>query len=373
LLWQYEVPERGGIVSSPLVADDCVYFGAVQDLGLSTYGAVYCLDRETGQPRWKFDNNGTMQQSYSSPCLAEGLLYVGEGMHQNFVCNLYCLEAASGHKRWQFQSVGHIESSPRVARGKVYFGAGDDGLYSVEAFRGKELWHHRGPVHIDSTPALHEGRVYAGSGVSRAHKQTEILCLDGESGRVIWRTPTDLPVWGSPAVDGEEVFFGLGNGRIAVSAQPPERPAGALLCADAATGNELWRYPASDAVLHQPVVAAEHVYFASRNARCYCLDRKSRQALWVTELGSPVVARPALCEGGLYVISTAGLLCRLDAITGRVEWTFDLAAFSQLSPQIYSSPSVVRAGGPGGRRRIYAGTELRSPISSAAVLYCLQE
>src|SRR5205814_1193228 len=80
-------------------------------------------------------------------------------------CQFYCLDAADGHKLWQFETAGHIESSPCVADGKVFFGAGDDGLYCLDAGTGSRRWHFQGPFHIDTSPAVAGGRVYAGSGV----------------------------------------------------------------------------------------------------------------------------------------------------------------------------------------------------------------
>jgi PQQ-like domain len=231
VVWTFEPPERGAIVSSPLVTGRHIYVAIIHDAGLSTHGALYCLDRQTGKRLWHFDDDGQMLHMFSSPCLANGLLYLGEGMHENFHCNLYCLDAASGRKRWAYPTDGHIESSPAVADGKVFFGAGDEGLYCLDAATGEKLWQYTGPIHIDTSPAVSGRRVYGGSGESRSHKATEIFCLDADKGRVIWRQPTDLPVWGSPAVAENTVFYGLGNGRL-LSPPCPARQAGgcALVC-----------------------------------------------------------------------------------------------------------------------------------------------
>src|SRR5690242_18786290 len=167
-------------------------------------------------------------------------------MHGNHLCNLYCLDTATGRELWHFPTEDHIESSPRAAGGKVFFGAGDDGVYGVDAATGSETWHFRAPVHVDTSPAPAARVVYVGSGVSRTRTSPAVYCLDAATGRPVWRRPTDLPAWGSPAADGDRVFVGLGNGRLLESAAPPERPAGDLLCLDAATGEPLWDYPVAD-------------------------------------------------------------------------------------------------------------------------------
>ncbi len=371
LAWTFEPPQRGAFVSSPLAAGDRVYAAAVQDLGPQSTGAVYALDRATGKVLWKFDGGGTMRQTYSSPCLDAGRLYLGEGMHGNHTCNLHCLDAASGRELWHAEASDHIESSPCVADGKVFFAAGDDGVYALDAATGREVWHARPPVHIDSSPAVEGRHVYVGSGATNARKTTAVFCLDVTDGREVWRVPTDLPVWAAPAIDAGRLFVPLGNGRLLESAAPPERPAGALLCLDAADGLEVWRYPVGDGVLDRPTLGPGRVWFGARDGRCYCLDRDGRPR-WAVDLGSPVVTRAALRDDRLYVIPARGPVSCLDAETGARLWAYDPAAATRTTAQLVSSPTVVPAG-EGRGRRIYFGAELRNPVSSAAVLYCLED
>ena len=374
VVWTFEQPESGAIVSGPVVDGERIYAAAIRDNALAPSGVVYCLDRRRGTLRWKFDDDGMMRQTISTPCLAGGRLYVGEGMHGNDVCKLYCLDAATGRKLWQFVTGGHIESSPCVAGGAVFFGSGDDGLYCLDAASGEKRWQFAGRWHIDVSPVVVDGRVYAGSGVSRLYQTTEIFCLDAASGQPLWRWPTELPVWGSPVADGGQVFYGTGTGRLTQSAEPPAKPAGALLCADTATGRLCWTVRLADAIFGRPAVDSERVYFGARDGRCYCLDRRDGQRLWQTDLGSPIVTRPALAGGLLVVAASGGQIACLDAGNGRATWTFDLAGHTQTRPQLLSSPLVVRDDEARGLRRfLYFGSELKNGVRSTAVLYCLRD
>jgi outer membrane protein assembly factor BamB len=371
VVWTFEPPQRGAFISSPAVAADRVYVAAVQDVGPLSSGAVYALDAGTGKVIWKFDGGGTMQQTYSSPCLDSGRLYLGEGMHGNHVCKFYCLDAATGRERWHVEAADHIESSPCVADGRVLFAAGDDGVYCLDAATGAERWHFRAPVHIDASPAVSGGRVYVGSGVTATRTSAGLFCLDAADGRQLWHRPTELPVWGRSVPDGDRVFVPLGNGRLLERPAPPDRPAGGLLCVDAASGQPLWYHAAGDALMVGPSVGGGRVYFGARDGSCSCLDRDGRPC-WQADLGSPVVTRPALLDGRVYAVALAGPVACLDADTGKVLWKFDVAAHSQAHPQLVSSPAVVAAEGRRGRRVCF-GTELKGPVSSAAVLYCLQD
>jgi outer membrane protein assembly factor BamB len=372
VVWRFKPATPCWIASSPLVDGDLVYVGVVHGSAFRT-GAVYCLDRATGKPLWVFNNGGKMKDVFSSPHVADGRLYVGEGFHQDLGCKLYCLEAHTGKKLWDFQTESHTEATPCVWRGKVYFGAGDDGLFCLDAATGKESWHLKG-LHVDANPLVIGGRLYGGSGVGDAYKDTALFCLDAETGAEHWRVPTDLPVWGMPALDGAFLYAGIGNGNFMESA---EKPAGAVLCLEAATGKRLWQYDARDGVLGRVAVDVGGVYFGSRDKYCYGVHRKDGKLRWKQDLGSPVVASPALAEGGrgsaLYVVASGGRVCRLDPVRGgAVEWTFDVGQDTEQNPVLFSSPAVAVSHAAGGeRRRLYFGSGLQD--FSRGILYCLED
>jgi outer membrane protein assembly factor BamB len=364
LVWTFEPKERGAIISSPTVQENRLYAAVIQGTGFSTYGVVYCLNRETGEEVWQFDDDGAMQQVFSSPCVAAGRLYIGEGLHENHDCKFYCVDAATGQKLWHFQTTSHIESSPCVADGRVYFGAGSAGIYCLDAITGAERWHFQNNLHIDASPKVSGKRVYAGSGVSRTQKETRVFCLDADSGGVIWQHPAKLPVWSAPCILGNRAFFGLGNGRYDKSA---DRPAGAVLSVDVQTGKEIWCYDLGEAVLRSPAADDDRVYFGSRDNCCYCIAQKDGQLRWKTDLGSAVLARPMAQDNSIYVVSSAGRVCRLEADTGEPMWRCDIGNHAQSRAIVFASPARDDL------HHLYVGAALEGPLGSRAVLYCLQD
>lgn len=370
VIWSFEPFARGAIISSPVVDQDHVFTAVIQDFGGTSAGAVYCLRRDNRQVLWKFDEAGTLQHMYSTPCLSGGRLYVGEGMHANLQSRLFCLDAASGRKLWEFQTSSHVESSPCTAGDCVYFGAGDDGIYCLDAATGQKRWQFASAVHVDSNPVIDHDRLFAGAGVSRLYREPSTFCLDARTGAPLWRVRTDLPAWGSPTVVDDAVFFGLGNGRLLRGPERPENPAGAVLCLDAATGRTRWRHDLGDAVFAKAAHDSHTIYVGTRDGSCYALERATGQERWRVPLGSPVLTRAVLSRRSLYVVASAGRICRLDADNGHVVWDFDVAAHAHSSARLLASPAVADAGG---HRRLYIGTELQSAVSSAAVLFCLED
>ncbi len=374
VLWRFRPNEPCWIASSPAVDGDRVFVGVVHGTAFRS-GAVYCLDQGTGRVIWSFNNRGRMKDSFSSPHVAGGRVYVGEGFHSDADCKLYCLDADSGKLLWHFQTESHTESTPCVADGKVFFGAGDDGLYCLDAATGTPRWRLEG-LHVDASPLVVGDRLYCGSGVGDLHKQTVLFCLETETGREQWRMPTDLPCWGKLAREGDHVYAGLGNGNFRESA---DTPAGAVLCLEAETGRRVWRYDAADSVLVRLAADRQHVYFAARDGHAYAVERRDGRLVWKTDLGSPVVASPALagCPGcggsaSLYAAASAGMVHCLDPLTGECAWTFDLARDAGADAQAFSSPAVVVSHEEGrDRRRVFVGSGLNG--FKRGTLYCLED
>jgi len=369
----FKPKDAGNFSSSPLVIEDRIYQAAFHNVGFTSYGTVYCLDRRNEKLIWSFDDDGDMKAVFSSPCLADGRLYIGEGFHQDSNCKFYCLDASTGKKLWDFPTASHTESSPCVAGGKVFFGAGDDGVYCLDAKTGKGLWHFQG-LHVDTNLTVAGNRVFGGSG----YNSNAIFCLDANNGQVVWKKPVDLPCFASPTPTGDHVIFGLGNGDFINS---DENPAGAILCVQAKTGDLVWPFKVADAVHGKPAIDRLHVYFGSRDGFCYCISKESGEVIWKQSLGSPIVssvvlARCAHCGScsGLYVAASGGKIACLGVNTGQVNWTFDVSRDSQKQAQILSTPALVMEHDESGGRCLYFGTGLSNPpFGMAAVLYWIQD
>ena len=71
---------------------------------------------------------------YSSPAVANGVVYVGSGRRQR-------VRAERQHRRPAVElPTGDRESSPAVANGVVYVGSEDNNVYALNASTGAKLW-----------------------------------------------------------------------------------------------------------------------------------------------------------------------------------------------------------------------------------------
>ena len=306
-----------------------------------------------------------MRPTASAPVRAGDRVYVGEGMHANFVCNLYCLNATTGVPHWTFQTGDHIESTPTVVSDTVFFAAGNDGVYALNATTGDKLWQFTADLHIDASPFVVNQRVIVGSGPSRLFKNLQVVALDINTGNPLWRTAVDIPAWGSPRVARGRVYIGLGNGRMTEPAKPPETPAGALLCLDEATGRELWKIKTDDAVFQQPTVDGDRVYFGTRDGYVYVANAETGEVIHRVAMGGPIIAPPTVANGRVYVVTMNGLLKCLNRADATEIWQFDIRSHTKMEPLVIAAPRVHDG-------KLYVAAELEGGAGRTATLYCMQ-
>ncbi len=292
-----------------------VLIGSCLFLPNRSAGAVECLDLKTGETIWRAL---TRRPVFGSPVVAQGRAYCGEGFHEDSDCFLYCWDNNTGKEVFRVPTRGHVEAAPTLYQDKVYFSAGGDGFYCAQADNGKVLWHTL-CGHCDCSAALADGRLYAGS----AYGDNAAFCLDAKTGKQIWKTPQNLPCWGHPAVAGQKVFLGIGDGTFGTSG-PLKK--GAVIALRRDSGKPIWRTDLGDSVNSALCLDGSRLYAGSRDGYLYALDQASGKILWKAACGSPVLASPCLFQKTLLVLGGDGHLHALETETGKESWKLLVSA-----------------------------------------------
>jgi outer membrane protein assembly factor BamB len=386
--WDFIVDVKGMFASSPVVDGESI-FASYSEIALRAATLVR-LDRQTGIKKWEFvGKKGDLLQMISTPRLADGYLYFGEGFHEDKNCKVYCVDAENGKEIWRFTTAGQTESSPAVANGKVYIGAGNDGVFCLDTKKGQKIWRY--------PPAQHKGRllrfgggisvagkrVYCGTGIDRLQKgdkgETAVFCLDADTGKLVWKTPVPYPVWSTPVVKDSFVYVTSGNGDVF---EDDKDPGGTLLCLDAEKGREKWRYKVNNGIIESPGVDGHRIYFGCRDGHTYCVGRADGKERWKHFLESPIIGTPALDTDpasqrsfGVFVAATAGKVACLNPQNGDIVWTYNLTgqfACISTSPRLVVTRTEV-----GFRRQLFFGCGLgggtRDVTANRPVFYCLED
>lgn len=158
--------------------------------------------------------------------------------------------------------------------------------------------------------------VVSGSDVFLGTFQGDILRLDRENGRVLWKKNGGDSVVGGVAVGASRVFAGTRSGE--------------MLALSREDGSELWRASVSTSVASAPVVAGDTVIFLTLDNRTYALNSVDGTRLWVhsTTPEALVVmgaATPTVAGDNVYVGYATGEVFALSLKEGTPVWMENLS------------------------------------------------
>ena len=379
VVWTFADGDVKTFYSSPAVMGNRVYACTAEKKVFTDRGAVVCVDADTGGLVWRY-SPGDFRATYSSPSVTKDYVVTGEGLHFTKDARVTCLKADTGERVWELRTHSHVESSPAIADGKVYIGAGDDGMYCIALAPGpggkpNVLWHLPGREYPDceTSPIVQEGRVYFGLGEGGQ----AVVCAEAATGKEIWRTPAPYPVFGSPAIADGKVFVGMGNGNMVESAEAVRDkkiaamkeagkssaeieaagkklgPAGEVWALDLADGKVVWKHSLRRTVLGSIAAADGRLYFGSRDGTFHCRTTDNEPVGTPVKVGEAIVTSPAIGADHVYFVTQSGRLHGLDRQTLRRVMNMPVGT----GGDYLSSPAIARG-------HVYVGT-------SADGLMCL--
>nr|WP_320162781.1 PQQ-binding-like beta-propeller repeat protein [uncultured Methanoregula sp.] len=311
-LWTYNTGK--GVFSSPAIADGVVYIG-------SDDKNMYAINLSTGQLKWGFPTGDAVA---SSPFIADNVVYIG-----SYDGNVYALDANSGHEKWRFSTRSTpgkniIQSKAAVANGVVYIGnigSSDGSFYAIDAGTGLQKWKFTTNEGFVSAPQVVNNVVYVGS------YDHNVYAINAETGQKIWNFTTGDAVSSSPAVANGIVYIGSLDHK--------------LHAINADNGHEVWNFPTGDWVLSSPAVANGVVYVGSNDHNLYAIDATNGRKLWQYTTMGNVWSSPTVVNNVVYVGSEDHNLYAIDATNGRNLWQYTTGFWVLSSPAIADGVIVI--------------------------------
>lgn len=298
-LWSYTA--LGPVYSSPCVANGVVYVGSLDH-------SVYALNALSGAKIWSY---ATSQEVYSSPCVANGIVYIG-----SYDSSLYALDATTGVQIWNYTTGNAILTSPCVANGVVYFGSMDGSMYALNALTGAKIWNYTTDNIVWSSPCVANGVIYFGAAFS-------LYALDATTGTQLWNYTTGNNVWSSPCVSGGIVYFGSYDGSV--------------YALNATSGSIIWSYLTWHDIFSSPCVANGILYVGTGDGNVYALNATTGEKIWNYITSDIVNSSPcAVSNGIVFFGSDDGNVYALDAATGDKIWSYETTV-----GRVFSSPCAV--------------------------------
>ncbi len=262
-----EVPAQTQFYTAPLALDE-------DTLLIASYsGALFEVENRTA----RVDNQAGVPvagQVVANPVIENDLLYLPYSQ-----ANMQALAMNGFAPEWTLTTQHGIYGKPLFVDDALYVASLDHNVYSLDPATGEVIWNTDLSGAITSAPAYGNNALYIGSFASKLFK----LSLDGE---ILGSVDAVNWVWGTPAIDGDMLYFGdvVGN-----------------LYAARDTGNsfELVWGPlqiAKDDIVATPIVAGDVLVVGSRDHNVYWVDRSTGEVLQTRETKGEVLGNMLLLE-----------------------------------------------------------------------------
>ena len=294
-----ELHEKHNLATPTPVADgERVYawFGNGQIVALDMQGRV-AWTRHLGVEYSPFK---TLWGHGSSPTLYRDLLillcdHLGDSY-------LLALDRRTGKERWKTgRGAGRTShSTPLVVAGPK----GDELLVNsserIDAYdpaTGTLLWHADGPRQTPIPSAVfHDGRIY----MSRGYRNSDYMAIRPGGRGDVTATHIDWRVPGGASYVPSILYY---DGLLYMTNE-----VGVVTCADAKTGERLWRQRLGGVFFASPVAGDGKVYLASETGETFVLRAgRTPEILAQNDLGERVIASPAIAHKRLYFRSDRAL------------------------------------------------------------------
>lgn len=246
LKWSLSLPIETGLVSTPLMVGDTLYF-------TGRYSVVYAVSARTGQIQWTFDPKA-LEELAKVPRrttyhwgTSRGVAYhKGTIIVASVDGRLICISAENGQPVWSTQTIDpsntnlYISSVPLIFGDKVLIGnaGGDFGatrgyVTAYAADTGKQLWRF---FTVPGDPA----KGFENAAMEKAAKTWSPGW---------WKTTGGGNVWNGMTYDSEfnRIYIGTGNGspwnqKIRGRAGGDNLYVASIVALDANTGSYVWHY-----------------------------------------------------------------------------------------------------------------------------------
>lgn len=248
---------------------------------------------------------------------------------------VYFLSVTSGETRWVFKTGDAVKCCPAVdpKTGLVIGGSHDGHVYALNPKAQQCVWkHHCGGGAVFSSPYLHPShRLLFVASLGGC-----LICLNPDSGAVLWSYSKDAPFFSSPVGFGKHIVTGSADGNI---------------CCFSITGELLWQFLTKEPVFSSPCLTPDQqrVVCGSHDGHLYCLNFADGSLVWSFQTTGRVYSSPCVLDSSTLgtkrtlvgVASTDGVVWILDGDSGQKLASHTLPGELFSSPVIYKDSLII--------------------------------
>lgn len=279
LLWKTET--KFGFTASPSIRNGRIYIG-------DNDGMFRCLNLETGAIEWEFQANAQID---STANFSDENVIFG-----SYDSSLYCLSQTDGSLVWKHTTDDQIRCSIVIDGRRTAVAGCDALLHVIDVSNGEKLTQVELTSQTAVAPSMVGSRAYFGM------ESGEFVCADMEQQKLVWTWKDDsreAPIRGSAAVTDDRVVFGTRGNQV--------------ICLNRDTGELLWKLATKRSVEGSTLVVGRRVYVGDATGQLLVVDLESGKLLQSVELSGGITSAPALAGDRLIVTTQEGIVYCLGA------------------------------------------------------------
>lgn len=259
-LWCYH--SGGKIEAGPTVSDDRVFFGAWYQ------NYMWCLNANTGEFIWKVtpSNPNLMYGHGVVPAVKDSLVIVGASIFagdQPTTFYAYKEFTAAPDLQWEYTAASHTtHQAVSIGNGKVYGSVDDGWLYCMNEFpassNGELKWSDRSAPGYSGDPScvsIEGDTIYYGHEIGKTYSR------NAATGALNW---TSASLGGHCGVGAASLS---GNGKIYLGTGYINGKD--IVCLDKNTGSVLWNYTTGGRITSTPAISNGMVFVTSQDGYIY--------------------------------------------------------------------------------------------------------
>lgn len=278
------------ILSSLAIQRKTLFFGGFDK-------DFYCVDLESGKPKWKFNTEG---ECYFSPAFSTDKIFF-----TSFDLFLYAL-SYEGKEIWKYKLPGRVKSHPVFDSGIIIISVTGIGVLGIDAETGKRKWE----LPQDLTDLSTAQPILSSETLLVGNLNHTFSAISPQSGMLIWEKLYEDVIMSAPSAYETIVVFGGFN---------PINPSLTFIKAvNIKTGNEIWKKTLEYNARYSPFTYKGKVYLGTETSEIICLNSADGSEIWRTKLdrdgiGSEIMA----LNDRLYLGGYAKNFYIIDAVSGK--------------------------------------------------------
>ena len=306
--WVFKTKGPIGWNSAPICPhdDSAVYIA-------STDGALYKLDKETGEQIWRFDSGSMLM---ASPIIRgkDVLLASSEG-------KVFKLDSGTGSQVWSANMPRGAVSIPSISGNGLIVPTMAGKVSSFDIRDGGKVWEVDLKAPIVCNPSIY------GDVVFLATRAGDIHSLQLRTGKELWRANLDGPIVSTPATSADSMYVGT--------------QAGTFYSLDIESGQSVWEHQCNRGIISGAVIVFTYVVFCGQDKWLYSCEKYDGRLRWKAAVKGTVQSTLSKAAQSVIAVSREGWMQGFDSETGHMKWQKNFGCRLESQPLILKNGLLV--------------------------------